>query len=162
MARALADLVHLAAAIMVVKTIPVPALKVRVAVVAVARITARLKVPADLLQAVAAAAQVALAQLAVAQAAAKVMAEVAQAPVEQQSEEIGDLLFAVANWSRHLSVDPEEALRLANAKFERRFRAMEQLARERSLTLKTLDAAAWDALWNEVKKREKSSETNVQ
>jgi len=88
--------------------------------------------------------------------------EVAQAPVERQSEEIGDLLFAVANWSRHLSVDPEEALRLANAKFERRFRAMEQLARERSLTLKTLDAAAWDALWNEVKKREKSSETNVQ
>ena len=88
--------------------------------------------------------------------------EVAQAPVERQSEEIGDLLFAVANWSRHLSVDPEEALRLANAKFERRFRAMEQLARERSLTLKTLDAVAWDALWNEVKKREKSSETSVQ
>jgi hypothetical protein len=39
---------------------------------------------------------------------------------------------------------------------------MEQLARERSLTLKSLDAAAWDALWNEVKAREKTSETNVQ
>ncbi len=88
--------------------------------------------------------------------------EVMQAPAERQSEEIGDLLFAVANWSRHLAVDPEEALRLANAKFERRFRAMEQLARERSLTLKSLDAAAWDALWNEVKAREKTSETNVQ
>ena len=63
-------------------------------------------------------------------------------------------MFAVANWSRHLGVDPEESLRLANAKFERRFRGMEALARERSLLLAELDAAAWDALWNEVKRRE--------
>ena len=72
----------------------------------------------------------------------------------RRAEEIGDLLFAVANWSRHLKVDPEEALRLANAKFERRFRAMEQLARQRSLELAALDAAGWDALWNEVKRAE--------
>jgi type II secretory pathway pseudopilin PulG len=78
------------------------------------------------------------------------------------SLELGDLLFAVANWSRHFRVDPEEALRLANAKFERRFRAMEQLARERSLALESLDAAAWDALWNEVKQQEKSGEISVQ
>jgi hypothetical protein len=76
--------------------------------------------------------------------------------------QIGDLLFAVANWSRHLRVDPEEALRLANAKFERRFRAMEALARERSLVLSQLDAPAWDALWNEVKKLEKAVESSVQ
>ena len=88
--------------------------------------------------------------------------EVAQAPAAQRPEEIGDLLFAVANWSRHFSIDPEEALRLANAKFEKRFRAMEELARQRSLTLGSLDAAAWDALWNEVKKHEKGSESNVQ
>jgi nucleoside triphosphate diphosphatase len=88
--------------------------------------------------------------------------EVAQASAQQQPEEIGDLLFAVANWSRHLGVDPEESLRLANAKFERRFRGMEALARERSLSLAKLDAAAWDALWNEVKGREKSGEFNVQ
>ena len=72
----------------------------------------------------------------------------------RRAEELGDLLFAVANWSRHLGVDAEEALRLANQKFERRFRAMEELARQRSLPLEGLDAAAWDALWNEVKQAE--------
>jgi MazG family protein len=88
--------------------------------------------------------------------------EVVQAADAQREEEVGDLLFAVANWSRHLAVDPEEALRQANAKFERRFRAMESLARERSLSLKELDAASWDALWNEVKSREKQGENSVQ
>jgi ATP diphosphatase len=88
--------------------------------------------------------------------------EVAQATVEERAGELGDLLFAVANWSRHLRVDPEEALRLANAKFERRFRAMEGLARARSLQLASLDAAAWDALWNEVKELEKAGESSVQ
>jgi ATP diphosphatase len=73
-----------------------------------------------------------------------------------RAEELGDLLFAVANWARHLEVDAEEALRLANAKFERRFRAMERLAAERALVLKTLSPAEWDALWNEVKTLEKA------
>jgi ATP diphosphatase len=85
--------------------------------------------------------------------------EVGEARDEERAGELGDLLFAVANWSRHLGTDPEEALRLANAKFERRFRAMEALARRRSQTLQDLDAAAWDALWNEVKKAEKPAES---
>jgi ATP diphosphatase len=80
----------------------------------------------------------------------------------QRAEELGDLLFAAANWARHLGVDPEEALRLANAKFERRFRAMEALAASRRLKLKTLTPAAWDELWNEVKNREKSAPESVQ
>lgn len=88
--------------------------------------------------------------------------EIGRAQPSQLSEEIGDLLFAVANWSRHLAVDPEEALRQANTKFERRFRAMEELARQRGLALAQLDAAGWDALWNEVKKREKSVKSDVQ
>ena len=79
---------------------------------------------------------------------------VAEGEHAHRAEELGDLLFAVANWARHLEVDPEEALRLANAKFERRFRAMEKLAAERALVLQKLDAGAWDALWNEVKAAE--------
>jgi ATP diphosphatase len=90
------------------------------------------------------------------------LGEVAAATAAERPEEIGDLLFAVANWSRHLGVDSEEALRLANAKFERRFRAMETLAAQRSLRLDALDAATWDGLWNEVKKAEKLKESNVQ
>jgi len=83
--------------------------------------------------------------------------EVTAATPVQRAEELGDLLFAVVNWARHLQVDAEEALRLANAKFERRFRAMESLAKGRSLILKNLDAAGWDTLWNEVKKAEKTA-----
>ena len=67
------------------------------------------------------------------------------------AEEIGDLLFAIVNWSRHLKIDPEAALRAANAKFEERFRRMEALARRRTLDLEKLSADEWDALWREAK-----------
>jgi MazG family protein len=67
------------------------------------------------------------------------------------ADELGDVFFSLVNWSRHLQVDPEEALRAANAKFERRFERMESLARERALELKSLSAAQWDALWREAK-----------
>ncbi|MGB6486590.1 MAG: nucleoside triphosphate pyrophosphohydrolase [Steroidobacteraceae bacterium] len=68
------------------------------------------------------------------------------------TEELGDLLFAVANWGLHLKIDPEEALRAANAKFERRFRRMEALAAAQGSPLQTLDAAQWDALWRQAKR----------
>jgi nucleoside triphosphate diphosphatase len=67
------------------------------------------------------------------------------------AEELGDLLFSIVNWSRHLKLDAEGALRAANAKFERRFARMESLARARGLDLKGLSAAEWDALWGEAK-----------
>ena len=67
------------------------------------------------------------------------------------ADELGDLLFSIVNWSRHLKLDAEAALRAANAKFERRFAGMESLARARGLDLQGLSAAEWDALWREVK-----------
>jgi MazG family protein len=90
------------------------------------------------------------------------IAAVADGQHDQRAEELGDLLFAVANWARHLRVDPEESLRLANAKFERRFRAMEKLAAERALVLKSLTPAEWDGLWNEAKAAEKLVKKGVQ
>ena len=51
--------------------------------------------------------------------------EIAAAPPEELAEEVGDLLFAVVNFARHLKIDPEESLRQANIKFEKRFRSIE-------------------------------------
>ncbi|HEX4079810.1 MAG TPA: nucleoside triphosphate pyrophosphohydrolase [Rhizomicrobium sp.] len=76
------------------------------------------------------------------------------APREKLEDEIGDLLFAVANLARHLGVDPETALRSTNAKFVRRFREIESaLARQdRSLTEASL--AEMEALWQAAKAKE--------
>ena len=71
-------------------------------------------------------------------------------------EEIGDLLFACTNLSRHLSVEPETALRLANRKFERRFSEMETMAMQRGVKLSELDLEAWEGLWCRVKTEEHS------
>jgi len=75
-------------------------------------------------------------------------------PSPEIFEEIGDLLFAAANLARKLDVDAEAALRAANAKFERRFRAMEELARARGEIFSSLSLAAQEALWLDVKRAE--------
>ena len=67
------------------------------------------------------------------------------------ASELGDLLFAVANWARHLGVGPEEALREATSKFERRFGSMEAMATRQGLQLQALDAATWDEFWKAAK-----------
>jgi ATP diphosphatase len=69
-------------------------------------------------------------------------------------EEVGDILFAVANLARKLDIDPEAALRRATAKFERRFRRVEALAAKRG---DGSDLAVLEALWQEVKRAEKPS-----
>jgi len=69
-------------------------------------------------------------------------------------EEVGDLLFAVANLSRFLRFDPESCLRLANQKFERRFRAMEQEIVKQGKKLRDCSLEEMEAIWTEVKSRE--------
>jgi tetrapyrrole methylase family protein/MazG family protein/ATP diphosphatase len=65
--------------------------------------------------------------------------------------EMGDLLFSVANWCRHLDVDPETCLRAANQKFATRFRAVERAVAESGRQWSEHDAAALDALWRRAK-----------
>ncbi len=72
------------------------------------------------------------------------------------AEELGDLLFVVVNLARHLKVDPENALRAANGKFERRFRFIEQALREAGRPIESCDLEELDALWGEAKKAERS------
>ena len=81
------------------------------------------------------------------------MTELAQATDDKRIEEAGDLLFAAVNLVRSFGVAPEDALRAANAKFERRFRAMEELARGRFAEL-SLDQQ--ESLWQQVKAGEAS------
>ena len=69
-------------------------------------------------------------------------------------DEIGDLLFACANLARHLKVDPEDALRAANAKFERRFRHVERRLAEGGRTPEDASLDEMEALWQEAKKGE--------
>ncbi|WP_374526556.1 nucleoside triphosphate pyrophosphohydrolase [Sphingopyxis sp.] len=85
---------------------------------------------------------------------AEELAEVVTAPDDAaRAEEIGDLLFAVVNYARHLGVDAESALRAANDKFARRFHAVEERAGPdiANLSLDTLEAH-----WLEVKASERS------
>lgn len=75
---------------------------------------------------------------------------------ERIEDEIGDVLFVCVNLARHAGVDAGTALRRANAKFERRFRAMEAMAREEGGLLSGLDLAAQEALWQRAKAGERT------
>ena len=75
-------------------------------------------------------------------------------PPEELIDEIGDLLFAVVNLARKARVQPATALDRANAKFRRRFAAIEALAAERGIDVPTAGLEALDRLWDEAKARE--------
>jgi tetrapyrrole methylase family protein/MazG family protein len=81
--------------------------------------------------------------------------EAASTPAEQAAE-LGDLLFAVVNWARWLGVDPEIALRAANKRFRTRFQAVERRARERGVELAALSIEELEALWQAVKRDQRS------
>jgi tetrapyrrole methylase family protein/MazG family protein len=88
----------------------------------------------------------------VAQVWPKVVEEMKELRGAPSADEMGDVLFAVVNLSRHLGFDPESSLRAATAKFSGRLASVESLANARGLDLHTLDAAALDALWEEAKR----------
>ncbi|MDX6805354.1 nucleoside triphosphate pyrophosphohydrolase [Terrihabitans rhizophilus] len=75
---------------------------------------------------------------------------------EERLGEIGDLLFAVANLARHVKADPEVALRRTNAKFERRFRFIEDRLAAQGRTTADAGLEEMDAIWNEAKAAERS------
>ncbi len=76
--------------------------------------------------------------------------QAAATPVARAAE-VGDLLFALVNWARWLGVEPESALREANARFYRRFRHIERAAAEQGRDVKDMTLDEMDALWNEAK-----------
>ncbi len=72
-------------------------------------------------------------------------------------EELGDLLFSIAQLARHLEIDPEAALKEANIKFLRRFYDMEDLILKNNLTLENMNQEQMDVYWLEAKVREKNN-----
>ncbi len=76
---------------------------------------------------------------------------------EEVAEEMGDLLFVMANLARHLQVDPEAALRAANAKFTRRFASIEAALAAGGRRPEDSDLAEMDALWNAAKAAERAA-----
>ena len=90
--------------------------------------------------------------------------ELAAAGADNQvrlQEELGDVLFVCANLARHAKVDSGTALRHANHKFERRFRAMEALAAAQGNAMSQLDLQQQEALWQQVKQQEKQQEKDA-
>jgi len=88
----------------------------------------------------------------------EIEAAIQQADQANIEEEIGDLLFVVANLARHLKVDPEQALRLANNKFTRRFNYIEKELEKLDKTPAEASLEEMDALWNEVRAADKVKE----
>lgn len=74
---------------------------------------------------------------------------------ERKTAEIGDLLFACVNLARHTGVEPEQALRGANARFERRFRYLEEKLREQGKVPADASLSEMDALWEQAKQQER-------
>ena len=75
--------------------------------------------------------------------------------VEEMEDELGDLLFVITNLARQLKIDPARALRRANAKFELRFRAIEEAAGSRD-ALEAMSLDEMESLWQQVKLRRRS------
>ncbi len=86
----------------------------------------------------------------------EMLEEVEAGDLDKVREELGDVLFVVANLARTLDIDPEDAIRYTNAKFVRRFKYVEQRLAERGKTPDQSDLGEMDALWEEVKAEERA------
>lgn len=86
----------------------------------------------------------------------EVLQAMADDDADALEDELGDLLFATVNLARHLKHDPENALRRANRKFERRFRFIEQALRDSGRPIEDCNLDELDALWGEAKRQEKN------
>jgi ATP diphosphatase len=89
---------------------------------------------------------------------AEVRAELAAADPARLADEVGDLLFVLANLARKLDLDPETCLHQANQKFERRFGNMEQIIETKQLTLAEISLEEMEAAWQEVKQAERGED----
>ncbi|MEM1081728.1 MAG: nucleoside triphosphate pyrophosphohydrolase [Pseudomonadota bacterium] len=85
---------------------------------------------------------------------AELEAELPEMDPARLQDELGDVLFVMTNLARKLKLDPDAALRSANTKFERRFRAMEVMADDERVRLESLDLEQQEALWQRVKAEE--------
>jgi XTP/dITP diphosphohydrolase len=74
---------------------------------------------------------------------------------EKLEDEIGDLFFSVINYARFLNIDPDNALARTNKKFMDRFQSMEKVVTERGKKMTDLNLSEMDAIWNDVKRKEK-------
>lgn len=80
---------------------------------------------------------------------------VAKQDAAQQHQEFGDVLFALANYARFINIDPENALNSTNHKFIRRFQEIERIAQEQNKNIEDMSLTEMDAIWNEIKAKEK-------
>ena len=89
---------------------------------------------------------------------AKIQEEILELEIERKannreniSEEIGDILFTLVNLTRHFNLDPEDIMRKSNLKFENRFRAMENHAKDNNLALDKLSLEELEEIWQKIK-----------
>lgn len=83
-------------------------------------------------------------------------AELAEGDPARLADEVGDLLFVLANLARKLDLDPEACLRQANLKFERRFSMMEVTIESKRLTLSEISLQEMETAWQQVKQAERA------
>lgn len=86
---------------------------------------------------------------------ARELVEAAETDADHREEEMGDLLFVMANLARHLGVDPEKALRRANAKFTHRFKFIEDALEKQGVSFGDVTLNEMETLWQEAKRRER-------